>query len=768
MSKVIFTNKLVDRIGLLGDVMASFLEEQVDAIQKRLVDNYSNADDDTAWKVISTFSTLEGTKIPMMKSEVQAQLEYPENQLDLVLGLFEKARILRLADGIYEIAHDTLALQISEKRSGEEKGLLEVKKLLTDRYTAYVQTGALMGRKEIDYINPYASRLEMSEEQADFFEKSKKFIKRRRAALIGGLVTAFLVISLFAVYALIQQQAAIENAEVARSATKQAEAEKVKALEAKAEAEDATKQAEAEKEKADLAKQQAEAEKGKAIIAKTEAEQQKAKADVAKEQAEKERAKAEKQKKEADLAKQQAEKEKGKALEAKAEADSQKEIALEAKKDAEIQKERALKNEKVAKELRVKSLSTALAIKSSSIKYNDRLKNLLAMKAYSLHETIDGGLVDAEVYNGLYSAVANASGEGFDEIEKAHTGAIRSIISTGKDDMYTTGSDGTLRKWHFSSWKETGKPSYNVSNIGTKTANAVDIKMNASNDGKWLAIGGKKSKVELYNIKEKSFEKIDLHDGKGVYDLVFSPDSKKIFSVGEDKNVKTYNIETKISKIILPLMFQTEAVAISSDGQWLAVGSKTGFLQIYKVGNYTAPISVRFTSGITALSFDKNTESLAVGLENGEINLFKKENGIYSKKGKDRKKHGQRISAIKFEKHIDDNNNASDIMAVGSYDGTVSLWMISKFGDELYEPLLFEDNQKWVMSLEFVNNGNQLAVGHLDGKMKFWTLEPQKVADRLCEIIKNKHKNDSELNDLEFKQYLGTGIKKADIQPYCK
>jgi hypothetical protein len=52
--------------------------------------------------------------------------------------------------------------------------------------------------------------------------------------------------------------------------------------------------------------------------------------------------------------------------------------------------------------------------------------------------------------------------------------------------------------------------------------------------------------------------------------------------------------------------------------------------------------------------------------------------------------------------------------------------------------------------------------------MKFWTLEPQKVADRLCEIIKNKHKNDSELNDLEFKQYLGTGIKKADIQPYCK
>ena len=88
MSKVTFTTELVDRIGLLGDVMASFLEEQVDAIQKRLVGNYPDADEGTAWKVISTFSTLEGTKIPMSKEEVQTQLEYPENQLDLVLGLF--------------------------------------------------------------------------------------------------------------------------------------------------------------------------------------------------------------------------------------------------------------------------------------------------------------------------------------------------------------------------------------------------------------------------------------------------------------------------------------------------------------------------------------------------------------------------------------------------------------------------------------------------------------------------------------------------------
>jgi chemotaxis protein histidine kinase CheA len=623
MSNVTFTTELVDRIGLLGDVMASFLEEQVDAIQKRLSDKYPDADEGTAWKIISKFSTLEGTKIPMTQDEVEAQLEYPPNQLDLVLGLFEKARILRLADGIYEIAHDTLALQISEKRSGEEKGLLEVKKLLTDRYAAYIQTGALMGRKEIDYINPYASRLDMSDEQVRFFKKSKNSVKKRRAIIIGSLITAFLIISLFAVYAVIQQQLALENAKIAQLATaealenaKKAELATAKALENAKKAEAEKAKALEEKRKADLAKQQAEAEKAKAITAKTEAERQKKIAEGEKEKALK--------------AKKQAEAEKGKALEAQAEAERQTAIAeaekanaLIAQAEAEKQRKIAIDKEKEATKLRIKSLSIALAAKSSGMKYEDRLKDLLAMEAYSLHQTTDGGLVDAEIYNALYSAVANASGEDFDKIEEAHAGAIRSMIKIGKDEMYTTGSDGALKKWSFSSWKETGKPSYKVSNIKNKSANAVDIKTNISQDGEWLVIGGKKSLVELYNIKEETFKIIDLHDGKDVYDLTFSPDSKKIFSVGADNKIKTYNIENGEKEYILPVMFQTEAIAISPDGKWLAVGSNAGFLQLYAVGDYTKPLfNAVLKSGITTLNFDKNTQKLAVGLENGGVYLF--------------------------------------------------------------------------------------------------------------------------------------------------
>jgi WD40 repeat protein len=760
MSKVTFTTELVDRIGLLGDVMSSFLEEQVDAIQKRLEDKYPDADEGMAWKTISKFSTLEGTKIPMTQSEIQAQLEYPENQLDLILGLFEKARILRLADGIYEIAHDTLALQISEKRSGEEKALLEVKKLLTDRYAAYVQTGALMGRKEIDYINPYRSRLEMTEEQSDFFKKSKNNVRKRRAIILGALIAAFAIISMFAVYALIQQQQALEAKkeaiENAAIAEKNAETARKNAAEARA----AEKVAEAAVVKAEAAARVAEEEKAKAEEAARVAEREKAKAVAAAKRAAEAREDAEEERKKAEDAALVAKK-------AAEDAEAAQKVAEDAEKKAEEAAKEAIRQKEIAEKLRIKGLSTSLAVKSSNMKYDDRLKNLLAMKAFSLHESKIKGLVAPEIYTGLHDAVGNSLPQEFDEIEEAHNGAIRSLITTGNNEFYSAGSDGTLKKWSLSNWKNVGKPTAQSTNI--KTGSAIDIKTNISNNGDWIALGGKKSSVELYNTKNKTSKKLNLHGGKDVYDLVYSPDNKQLYSVGADRKVKSYDIERGTTKEVISLTSQTEVISISHDGKWLAVGSNSGVLQLYTGNNYTERFfEDDLNAKITALTFDKSTQMLGVGLENGSIYLFENKNNSYSKDNKfDRKVQGQRISIIKFKKYKD--NATPEVIAVGSYDGTVSVWAMNEFKNGQYEPLVLQGGkQKWVMSLDFVNEGKQLAVGYLDGKIKFWSLYPKDIADELCKIIVEKHKKNSELTDDEFKHYLGTDIERDNITPYCK
>ena len=123
MAKIVFTSELVNETGGLGDVMASFLGEQIQAIQTKLIEKFPNADENTTWKIITAFATYDGTKIPMDKSMIYNKIDLPKEQIDFVLNLYEKSRILRLADDNFEIAHDTLALQVAAKRSNEEKVL---------------------------------------------------------------------------------------------------------------------------------------------------------------------------------------------------------------------------------------------------------------------------------------------------------------------------------------------------------------------------------------------------------------------------------------------------------------------------------------------------------------------------------------------------------------------------------------------------------------------------------------------------------------------
>jgi len=762
MSNVVFTTELVDRIGLLGDVMASFLEEQVNAIQKRLAEQHPNVDENAAWKTISTFSTLEGTKIPMTKDEIQAQLPYSNGQIDLMLGLFEKARILRLADGIYEIAHDTLALQVSEKRSGEEKALLEIQKLVDDRYGAYIQTGALMSKKELDYIATYESKLPTTVAQKSFIKKSKRSVKRRRAILIGALVTAFSIISIFAVIAVIQQRAAkkaeteaIAFAQEAVTERKKAEAEKIKADEARKEAEEA-------KEEAIEQRQIALASREEAIAQRQIAETSKEKAIKAREEADEQRKKAEGSEEKAVAALK-------KAVEQERIAKEQEALALQKEAEAIKQEKIAKEQEQLAKKLRIRSLSSALSVKSASMKYQDRIKGLLAMEAYSLQKSTNDQLSPPEIYSGLYSAVNKYMGENFDEIEDSHNGAIRSLLSAKGNVIYSASSDGRLSKWAFSDFKDVGKPAFQKSTI--KNVATVDIKAAISKNKKWLAIGGKSSTIELINLQNNETKFITMHRGKDIYDLVFTPDNNKLISVGADKTVQQYNLENQQSSILIaPLASISEAITVSPNGKYLDVGIKSGHLLLYDFENLNTPIfNVALGSNITKLAFDKSTKMLVAGLENGTLYTFSEKDGSYDKnRSHFRKNHAQRISDIKFRTYTNTDKVVTNVMAVGSYDGTITVWTMSGFAKELYEPLVFDNDQKWVMSIEFLNRGTQLVAGYLDGKMKFWALSTSKVADKLCSLLTQKYSSNKQLSNSEFKQYLGDGIDRNDYPDYCK
>ena len=65
--------------------------------------------------------------------------------------------------------------------------------------------------------------------------------------------------------------------------------------------------------------------------------------------------------------------------------------------------------------------------------------------------------------------------------------------------------------------------------------------------------------------------------------VVFSPDGKRLATVGSDKIVRVWNVEAGKELAALPCPDQVNVVAFSPDGKSLAGGSQDGSIRIWAV-----------------------------------------------------------------------------------------------------------------------------------------------------------------------------------------
>lgn len=203
---IVFTEQLVRLTGALGDVMADFLEEQTAAIQKELAVQFRQTPPEAVQLILEEFATLEGTKQPAPRAELSGKLEMPDAVIGACLAALERSRILRNVEGVYELAHDTLAGRINEKRSIERKNLLKVQKLIDDRYAAYAQTHTLLNRVEINYVEPYLDKLKLSPETAAFVKKSKSATRQKQRRLLAGALGIGAIFLVLAIVAFVQKR----------------------------------------------------------------------------------------------------------------------------------------------------------------------------------------------------------------------------------------------------------------------------------------------------------------------------------------------------------------------------------------------------------------------------------------------------------------------------------------------------------------------------------------------------------------------------------
>ncbi|MEP7107388.1 MAG: AAA family ATPase [Ferruginibacter sp.] len=185
-AEAFFTMQALNKIGDIGDVLRNFLEEQVTGIAKKLGQGFPGISVETIWNILSPFATLEGTKEPIAKENLHERLPalVSSVMIDATVEAFISSRILRYNEDtdLYEIAHDSLAKRIAEKRSDEEIALLEIRRLVKSQASLKASARELFSEKQLNFIEPFLEKLKLTKEERELIDQSYEAVAKHKAA----------------------------------------------------------------------------------------------------------------------------------------------------------------------------------------------------------------------------------------------------------------------------------------------------------------------------------------------------------------------------------------------------------------------------------------------------------------------------------------------------------------------------------------------------------------------------------------------------------
>ena len=182
-AEALITTEVLNRIGDIGDVLRNFLEEQVKCISRNLSVNNKNVSTETIWKILSPFCSLEGTKEPVSKQELANRLpDMDKGLLDEVVDAFVNSRIVNCTENenLYELAHDSLALNIAAKRSDEDIAILEVQRLIESQVAVQDEGREFFTERQLLFIEPYLEKFKPNDEERNWIAESRANVQYKK------------------------------------------------------------------------------------------------------------------------------------------------------------------------------------------------------------------------------------------------------------------------------------------------------------------------------------------------------------------------------------------------------------------------------------------------------------------------------------------------------------------------------------------------------------------------------------------------------------
>lgn len=181
----------ISQLGKIDDVLEQFLDEQEISLFKKLTEDYPDLNKEAFRGVLDAFVTEDGTKNPLTYERENEIIQITSTEsripaisdalLTAMLELLEAARILRIGDYQIELAHDSLASLIDEKRSDFQRRKYELKRRIQVAYEEQQETGQYLSRKQLTIYEEILPALELEEELQDFIAASYEVVEEEEA-----------------------------------------------------------------------------------------------------------------------------------------------------------------------------------------------------------------------------------------------------------------------------------------------------------------------------------------------------------------------------------------------------------------------------------------------------------------------------------------------------------------------------------------------------------------------------------------------------------
>ncbi|HLF62617.1 MAG TPA: hypothetical protein VI603_02640 [Saprospiraceae bacterium] len=184
------TKEDIASLGRIGNVLDKFLTQQSAELTETMQKEYPSFPSNGIQLVLDPFATDEGTKRPVHyvrkgeKIELDALVnkampDLPEGSLSRSIELLEHARILRMREDTIELAHDSLAAIVDQKRTDEQRQLQNIRRRLSNAFEEFQKTGLYLNDKQLAAFDEYLPKLRLNDELQKFIQESESDIVRK-------------------------------------------------------------------------------------------------------------------------------------------------------------------------------------------------------------------------------------------------------------------------------------------------------------------------------------------------------------------------------------------------------------------------------------------------------------------------------------------------------------------------------------------------------------------------------------------------------------